>query len=146
MGLLGSIIGGIASAISGDSVTWYCDECDAIMNNQPGFNTASGVWTCTECGCENDVSDSNVFDSEEEYLESLEAPDCPQCGNPMTKKWSYSDWYCYNCNCGLEDEEDEEDDDESLSVYDAAEIWQSNGYDEDYTFGYSEEELRRALK
>lgn len=35
---------------------------------------------------------------------------------------------------------------ESLSVYDAAEIWMSNGMDEDYTFGYSEEELRRALR
>lgn len=36
--------------------------------------------------------------------------------------------------------------DESLDVYDAADIWLSNGMDEDYTFGYSEEELRRALE
>lgn len=28
-----------------------------------------------------------------------------------------------------------------MSVYDAAQIWLSNGKDEDYTFGYSEEEL-----
>jgi hypothetical protein len=34
---------------------------------------------------------------------------------------------------------------ERLSVYDAANIWLSNGMDEDYTFGYSEDELRRAL-
>lgn len=42
---------------------------------------------------------------------------------------------------------DEYDDecDEYLSVYDAALIWRSNGEDEDYTFGYSEEELRDAL-
>ena len=33
---------------------------------------------------------------------------------------------------------------ESLSVEDAADIWLSNGQDEDYTFGYSEDELRRA--
>ena len=38
-----------------------------------------------------------------------------------------------------------EDEEESLSVYDAAEIWASNGKDEDYTFGYSEEELEAAL-
>ncbi|EMB88939.1 hypothetical protein SMU56_00622 [Streptococcus mutans N29] len=31
-------------------------------------------------------------------------------------------------------------------MYDAADIWFSNGMDEDYTFGYSEEELRRALE
>jgi len=40
---------------------------------------------------------------------------------------------------------DEEDDNEHLSVYDAALIWMSNGKDEDYTFGYTEEELEDAL-
>ena len=44
----------------------------------------------------------------------------------------------------VEDEEDE--DDESLSVWEAADIWLSNGMDEDSMFGYTEEELRRALK
>ncbi len=38
-----------------------------------------------------------------------------------------------------------EDDSEGLSVYDAALIWLSNGKDEDYTFGYSEDELEDAL-
>lgn len=45
-------------------------------------------------------------------------------------------------------DDDEQDDghesDETLSVDDAADIWMSHGMDEDYTFGYSEEELRRA--
>ena len=41
--------------------------------------------------------------------------------------------------------EDEDEDGESLSVYDAALIWASNGKDEDYTFGYSEDELEDAL-
>lgn len=44
-----------------------------------------------------------------------------------------------------EDYDEEDDDDESLSVYDAALIWQSNGQDEDYTFGYTTDELRDAL-
>lgn len=43
------------------------------------------------------------------------------------------------------DDDDEEDDSERLSVYDAALIWASNGKDEDYTFGYTEEELEDAL-
>ena len=34
---------------------------------------------------------------------------------------------------------------ESLSVWDAADIWMSNGMDEDYMFGYTEDELRNAL-
>lgn len=40
---------------------------------------------------------------------------------------------------------DEVDNEEMLSVYDAALIWASNGKDEDYTFGYTEEELEAAL-
>lgn len=44
----------------------------------------------------------------------------------------------------IEDDEDYESD-ESLSVWDAAEIWASNGKDEDYMFGYTEEELEDAL-
>lgn len=37
------------------------------------------------------------------------------------------------------------EDDERLNVYDAADIWVSNGKDEDYTFGYTESELEDAL-
>lgn len=38
-----------------------------------------------------------------------------------------------------------EDDEDALSVEDAAMIWASNGKDEDYTFGYTEEELEKAF-
>lgn len=47
-------------------------------------------------------------------------------------------------NFGQDDADDENDSDETLSVHDAADIWLSNGMDEDYTFGYTDEELRRA--
>lgn len=40
---------------------------------------------------------------------------------------------------------EDDDDGEELSVYDAALIWASNGKDEDYMFGYSEDELEDAL-
>lgn len=54
-----------------------------------------------------------------------------------------------------QDEEDEEymdydeeifDDAQAISVDEAALIWASNGKDEDYTYGYSEDELEDALK
>ncbi|CAM2884005.1 hypothetical protein [Weissella confusa] len=45
----------------------------------------------------------------------------------------------------VEYDEVDEDFEESISVYDAAEIWESNGRDEDYTFGYSVDELLKAL-
>ena len=41
---------------------------------------------------------------------------------------------------------DDDDEDESLSVYDAAEIWLSYGKDEEHMFGYSREELEEALR
>lgn len=52
-----------------------------------------------------------------------------------------------DCNLGQDDdmqESDTQDSDETLSVYGAAEIWMSHGMDEDYTFGYRDDELRRA--
>ena len=45
----------------------------------------------------------------------------------------------------IDDIDDIEELDESLSVYEAAEIWASHGKDEDYMFGYTEEELEDAL-
>ena len=52
-----------------------------------------------------------------------------------------------NTSAGFDsyEDDDEYDDSEALSVYDAALIWISNGKDEDYMFGYTEEELENAL-
>ncbi len=43
---------------------WYCDSCHAHMNDQFGFDTISGTWTCTECGAVNDVSENNIIPEE----------------------------------------------------------------------------------
>ena len=49
---------------------------------------------------------------------------------------------------GADDDDDDADGDsgETLSVGDAADIWLSKGWDEDYMFGYTEDELRRAAE
>ena len=49
---------------------------------------------------------------------------------------------------GADDDDDHGDEDsgEKLNVHDAADIWMSSGTDEDYTSGYTEDELRRALE
>lgn len=92
----------------------------------------------------NKQADSQELSWEEENAYKGETPNCPNCGTPLTKRYVYSEMYCENCRYGLDDDDDESD--ESLSVYDAALIWQSNGKDEDYTFGYSEDELEDALR
>ena len=99
MGLLDFIL----SSLDDKGCDWYCDECDAYLNKQDGFTTASDEWECTECGYINDVSEYNIV------------------------------------------EDDDDDESEGLSVYEAAEIWASHGKDEDYMFGYDEDELEDAL-
>lgn len=70
--------------------------------------------------------------------------ECPKCGSYWyvdkhgeiindAASWSPNDVSC-------------ETEDESLSVYDAALIWVSQGKDEDYTFGYTEGALEDALQ
>lgn len=56
------------------------------------------------------------------------------------------DYRCPVCGATYHDSEyDENVSDEALSVYDAALIWASYGKDEDYMFGYTEDELEDAL-
>jgi len=81
---------------------------------------------------------------DEDDLYRGETPPCPRCGTSLTKKYIYSGMYCKNCGYGLDDDDDD-DESEEISVWEAADIWASNGKDEDYMFGYSEEELEDAL-
>lgn len=42
-------------------IDWYCDECGAYLNDQFNFNPYGDRWTCTECGCVNDITKDNVW-------------------------------------------------------------------------------------
>lgn len=68
---------------------------------------------------------------------------CNVCGHRM-KKIDDDTYYCPWCAASEAEDEDDYDG-ETLSVWEAAEIWASHGKDEDYTFGYSEEELEDNL-
>lgn len=74
---------------------------------------------------------------------------CPNCGHRLRRDVdAFGSWdgETYICDwCASEYDDDVDEDDESLDVYEAAEIWASNGRDEDYTFGFTEEELEEAL-
>jgi rubredoxin len=74
--------------------------------------------------------------------------ECPGCGVEVSLSDDYNDlWYCPFCTREVDFREEDDDDYDGvpLSVYEAADIWASNGKDEDYMFGYSEEELEDAL-
>lgn len=42
------------------AVDWYCDDCNAYMNTQVGFESVGSSWVCTNCGCINDTTASNL--------------------------------------------------------------------------------------
>jgi hypothetical protein len=49
-----------------------------------------------------------------------------------------------DCRCMIGEDHVQGEVAQSYSVYEAADAWLSSGKDEDYTFGYSEDELMRA--
>ena len=70
---------------------------------------------------------------------------CP-CGEEMYYVGG-GNWKCPECGEVLYEgyDEDGESTEECISLDEAALIWASHGKDEDYTFGYSEEDLEDAL-
>ena len=83
---------------------------------------------------------------------------CIKCGGRI-KQTDPRSWDCLDCGaelykgddgeiavCGYHDVDGSNDDSERLSVWDAADIYLSKGFDEDYRFGYTHDELIKALK
>lgn len=48
-------------------VDWFCDHCNAYLNEQYGFDDSKYIWQCLECGYKNSISSSNIYESEEDY-------------------------------------------------------------------------------
>lgn len=70
------------------------------------------------------------------------------CGNRCGVDMEYigdGDWKCPSCGRVIAfGEPVENDDGELISIWEAADIYFSNGCDEDYQFGYTHEELANA--
>lgn len=71
---------------------------------------------------------------------------CWNCGRE-TEYEGEGYWHCEECKMSFFEGYNDEDapEGEGLSVYEAATIWASHGKDEDYMFGYSEDELESVL-
>ena len=48
----------------GQRVTWFCDECNAVLSFQPGFDIKGDTWKCLRCGYINSISPSEVYKSQ----------------------------------------------------------------------------------
>jgi len=85
------------------NIDWYCDNCDAYLNIQPGFTTETGEWECTECCSVNNVTADNILSEEE--AENVSQTECPKCGGHMRHAMIGDVWVCEEC--GAEAEEDD---------------------------------------
>lgn len=129
-----------------DGVGWFCDGCGAYLNKQIGFSDWYSTWTCTECGHVNNLSEDEIYESEEAYQasrkeeESEEDDDgygygeegqydhprrCECCDRLLNKQDGFEEWLGYfTCEkCGYynewstDDEDDDEDEEESSESY-----------------------------
>ena len=59
---------------SDETITWICDECEAVLNDQDGFNEECAEWKCTKCGFINQICESEIYLSEDEFQEAKKNP------------------------------------------------------------------------
>lgn len=52
-------------------VDWYCDQCDASLNEQRGFDDQRDAWRCKNCGHTNSISADQIL-SEEAVARALD--------------------------------------------------------------------------
>ncbi len=47
-------------------ISWICDGCDTLLNDQEGFDDHFDVWQCRKCGHLNKIGLDNIDESEED--------------------------------------------------------------------------------
>ena len=75
---------------------YFCTNCQAILNDQWGFDPNGGTWTCTQCGqllMDDDIYDGDNYDGVAWY--------CDKCGALLNRQYGFSDnygsWTCTEC-------------------------------------------------
>ena len=75
---------------------YFCPNCGATLNDQPGFNPDGGTWTCTACGkllMDDDVYDGDTYKGVAWF--------CDKCGALLNTQSGFSDgygsWTCTEC-------------------------------------------------
>ena len=42
-------------------IDWYCDYCNAYLNDQSCFDDSKYIWKCEECGRKSSISSDNII-------------------------------------------------------------------------------------
>lgn len=73
---------------------YYCPNCDAVLNDQIGFDPDDGVWTCTECGKE--LYGDEIAETMRRYEGAVWH--CDWCNAVLNKQYGFDD-YCSSWRC-----------------------------------------------
>ena len=75
---------------------YFCPNCDAILNDQYGFDPSNDDWPCISCGqllYGNDAYEGNMYPDVMWY--------CDECHEILNKQSGFSDccssWMCTKC-------------------------------------------------
>lgn len=88
-------------------IEYFCPNCNAILDNQPGFNPDDDIWECTQCGT------SLYSDNLEKTMVNFEGVVwyCDSCDAILNKQSGFYDscgtWYCTECGYANSITEDE---------------------------------------
>ena len=78
-----------ADEFEDDYVFWFCDECEAYLNNQEGFDRTANTHICRACGYKNETTFNNVKGICSDCGKILSDSDvtlCVDCKNERRKK------------------------------------------------------------
>lgn len=100
---------------------YYCPNCDAILNDQSGFDPDNGAWTCTECGQE--IFGDDIEATQKEFDDVVWY--CDSCNAVLSKQSGFSDdcrtWQCTECGHINDISEDE--------IYESRQDYESQQYE-----------------
>lgn len=114
---------------------YFCPNCEAILNDQYGFDPDKGSWTCTKCGMhlmDDDVYEGDTFEGVAWY--------CDDCGAFLNRQSGFYDycgsWICTECGhsnpinedeiIGDDDKDDEEEDETYFASYTSSQTYNNS--------------------
>ncbi len=129
-------------------IEYYCTNCGADLEDQPGFEPESDCWYCTECGVLLINPEDEDTDAQFEDVGWF----CDDCGAYLNKQSGFSDWLdTWICTeCGYENIISEEEIYESEEAYQRSkseskdserdDIWEDESENESEDDAYYEED------
>jgi len=82
-----------ANEFEDNYVFWFCDECNAYLNNQDGINRHAAKHICQNCGYENDTALENIKGICSDCGKIIPDPDATLCADcRLIRKQKAKEW------------------------------------------------------